>query len=59
MSTIERGLIRAYRDSDWLTLCAAARILINLQEGPGMRPLPRGRAFRWRGRQVNRRKIAA
>lgn len=40
---------KAFRESDWLMLCAAARVLITLTEGPGMKPLPRGTAFRWRG----------
>ena len=48
LDVIRQKLVRAFRNSDWLTLCAAARILITLQEGPGMRPLRKGMAFRWR-----------
>lgn len=46
---MEKALEKAFRESDWLMLCVAARVLIRLTEGPGMKPLPRGMAFRWRG----------
>ena len=42
-------LVQAFRHSDWLGLCATARMMITLKEGPGMKPLPNGTAFRWRG----------
>ncbi len=46
---LARKIEVAFCESDWLTLCAAARILITLQDGPRMKPLPCGMAFRWRG----------
>lgn len=45
---LERKLETAFRKCDWLMVCAAARVLITLSEGPGMEPLPKGTAFRWR-----------
>lgn len=35
---LERKMEKAFRESDWLTLCAAARILISLTEGFGHKP---------------------
>ena len=47
--SLPEQLEQAFRYSDWLGLCAVARMMITLKEGPGMKPLPSGMAFRWRG----------
>jgi hypothetical protein len=50
---LKQKLERAFHQSDWLTLCAVGRVLISLNEGPGMRSLPRLH-FNWRSSQRRR-----